>query len=58
MVGQKNQIEEEYTNVINAVHIYIEDMINITNHWRKIFDPVAQIFLNSVVIAINLIEVY
>jgi len=28
MVGQKNQIIEEFTFVINVVHIYIEDMIN------------------------------
>jgi hypothetical protein len=25
--------------------------MNITNHWREIFDPAAQIFLNSVVIS-------
>ena len=24
---------------------------NITNHWREIFDPTVQIFLNSVVVS-------
>ncbi len=31
MDGQKNQIIEEFTFAINVVHIYIEDMINVSH---------------------------
>jgi len=36
--------------MVRSIQMLADNNLNrITNHWREIFDPVAQIFLNSVV---------